>query len=360
MDVNRDWMSIPHKQLYEKLHGGNGPSGHEPVMLFSNEFAWVLARAYQDLGDALEKMGAVWEGDASDRASGKIGSLKTWAGYAGHGTNRRTESIANQMTAFVNARNSMPEPKEVPSLEELGNSNMFADLFMLKEDQEKAEAAADEAHREAARVMQAYADAVNHSVPDYEDPPRISVEEPGGPRPGPSPIGPSDPGISRPRGGDIGAGNEQIGQRTDGEGVHVAPIPDQRGQHDLDVPDNRLGVAEQTSYTPPSLGEAGQLGTMAGPGAAAVGGSGTVVGGGALVPRAGAGLGGTGQPVTPKPVTAPVTRGVTGRPGAGQSFMQPALGSGQREEDQEHERKYDITDDIVGELPMVAPPVIGE
>ncbi|MCP3798025.1 PPE domain-containing protein [Allokutzneria sp. A3M-2-11 16] len=323
-------------------------------MLYTAKLMETLGEASNSLSSALTALGAVWEGEAAERATGKISSLRSWTASACRSTHGRGQSVADQMNAFVHARNSMPEPKKVPSLEELGNSNALRDLFQLKEDREVLEGAANEAHREAARVMQAYADAVNKPVPDYDEPPRFDGGNPGGPKPGPDPIGGGGRAITRPRGGDIGAG-QNIGENVDGGGVTVPPIPDQRGDLGLDVPDNRFGEVQQAGYTPPpKLGEVGGLSSVAGPGAAVTGGSGAAVGG--LVPRAGGPLSTPSQPVPPRPTPSPVKPTTAARPG----FMQPALGTSQREEDQEHERKYDITEDIVGELPMVAPPVIGE
>ncbi|MCP3797765.1 PPE domain-containing protein [Allokutzneria sp. A3M-2-11 16] len=354
MDVNRNWMNYSHQELFDAIHRGAGPTGHQPAADFTNKFAWKLDGVYRSMGDALRKLGAVWEGEAADLATGKIGSLQTWTIAAGNRTNERTTSILSGMDAFVYARNSMPEPKKVPSLEDLGKSNALADLFQLKEDHELLERSAHNAHLQAAAVMQAYADAVNKPVPDYDEPPRIGGGgDPGGPRPGPGPIG-GGRAITRPRGGDIGAGQDIGG---DAEGVPVPPIPDQRGEQGLELPDNKLGEVQQAGYTPPppALGGGGSLGSVAGPGGAAVGGgSGAALG--ALVPRAGGPLSTPSQPVPPRPTPSPVKPTTAARPG----FMQPALGTSQREEDQEHERKYDITEDIVGELPMVAPPVIGE
>ncbi|WP_083383771.1 PPE domain-containing protein [Allokutzneria albata] len=351
-------MAIPHLTLYNKIHEGPGPNGHLASMLYTAELMKALGETSMSLSSALTSLGAVWEGEAAERATGKISSLKSWTAAACQSTHGRGQSIADQMNAFVHARNSMPEPKDVPSLEELGKSNALRDLFQLKEDREILEGAANEAHREAARVMQAYADAVNKPVPDYDEPPRFGGGDPGGPKPGPGGIGGGGRAITRPRGGDIGAG-QQISE--DGGGAVVPPIPDQRGEQGLELPDGKLGEVQQASYTPPPStlgGGGGGLGSITGPGGAAVGGgAGAAVGG--LVPRAGLPVSTPStQPLAARPVPPAVrsTGGAGGRPG----FMQPALGAGQRDEDQEHERKYEITDDIVGELPMVAPPVIGE
>ncbi|SDM90948.1 PPE family protein [Allokutzneria albata] len=349
-------MNYSHQELFDAIHRGAGPAGHQPAADFTNKFAWKLDGVYRAMGDALRGLGAVWEGEAADLATGKIGSLQTWTAAAGNRTNERTTNILNGMNAFVHARNSMPEPKKVPSLEELGNSNALADLFQLKEDHEVLERSAHNAHLQAAAVMQAYADAVNVPVPDYDEPPRIGGGgDPGGPKSGPGPIG-GGRAIARPRGGDVGVGQE-IGEG--GGGVVVPPIPDQRGERGVEVPDTTLGEVEQAGYTPPpsTLGGGG-VGSVAGPGGGVVGGgAGAVLGG--LVPRAGMPVGTpSAQPLAVR--RAPSAVRPVGGAGARPGFMQPALGAGQRDEDQEHERKYEITDDIVGELPMVAPPVIGE
>ncbi len=356
-----NWMAITHEELYQKLHGGHGPAGHQPVATQSNDIAWVLANTEADLGKALSSLGAVWEGAAAEQAVGKIDTLRQWTNSSGEKTNTRTTSILDGMSAFVHARNSMPEPKRVPSLEELGNSNALRDVFQLTQDREVLEGAANEAHREAARVMQAYADAVNKPVPDYDEPPRFGGGgAPGDPRPG-TPVGGGGRAITRPRGGDIGEGQD-IGENVGGEGVPTPPIPDQRGGQNLDVPGPKFGEVQQAGFTPPpALTNSGGLGSIAGPGGSAVGGgSGAAVGG--LLARPGANLSAPPVNQPPRPTPPPVrpTTATTTAAGARQGFMQPALGTGQREEDQEHERKYDITEDIVGELPMVAPPVIGE
>ncbi|GAA4026138.1 hypothetical protein GCM10022247_58640 [Allokutzneria multivorans] len=361
MDVNRNWMAIPHTTLYNKIHAGPGPNGHLNSMIFTGELMKQLGDASTSLSDALTSLGAAWEGEAAERATGKISSFKSWTAAACTSTHGRGQSIADQMNAFVHARNSMPEPKDVPTLEQLGNSNALRDLFQLKQDREVLEGAANEAHREAARVMQAYADAVNKPVPAYDEPPRFDGGAPGAPKQPGTPVGGGSRAITRPRGGDIGAGQD-IGQNVGGEGVPT-PIPDQRGGQNLDVPGPKFGEVQQASFTPPPALNSGGSGpgAFSGPGAAGAGGAGMTLGGG-LLPRTGALNPGapSGQPLTAKPTPPPVRPTTTSAAGARQGFMQPALGTGQREEEQEHERKYDITEDIVGELPMVAPPVIGE
>ncbi|SDN61650.1 hypothetical protein SAMN04489726_7436 [Allokutzneria albata] len=64
---------------------------------------------------------------------------------------------------------------------------------------------------------------------------------------------------------------------------------------------------------------------------------------------------------SPAPVAGPPRTSTPAPRGAGGGFLQPALGApGQRSENEEHQRKYPVTDDLVGDLPLVAPPVIGE
>ncbi|MCP3801692.1 hypothetical protein NLX83_20730 [Allokutzneria sp. A3M-2-11 16] len=144
-----------------------------------------------------------------------------------------------------------------------------------------------------------------------------------------------------------------------------APHPNRRGDSELAGSDN---IDTKRPLPPPNTGSDGDSRS---------GGSGGIGAGGAALGGMAFGAGpsgydsprstpspGTGRPGTssPAPPGAGAPHANTAAPrGAGGGFLQPALGgTGQRAEDEEHQRKYPITDDLVGELPLVAPPVIGE
>ncbi|MFB9908884.1 hypothetical protein [Allokutzneria oryzae] len=139
----------------------------------------------------------------------------------------------------------------------------------------------------------------------------------------------------------------------------------------------RPGEIEQVRWERPGNGPVdggmsggGGLGGLdSGRGATGSGGSLGAFGGGVLGGGPGADTGRGSSPgrapaVPGRGPSAPPGGGVpgtAGRSGSGGGFMQPAVqGTGQRAEDEEHQRRYPYVEDLIGELPKVAPPVIGE
>ncbi|SDN29577.1 PPE domain-containing protein [Allokutzneria albata] len=367
-----NWLAIPHEQLYKEIRSGRGVATARSAEAFYRKLRKEYEDARFDLAEGLKALGAAWDGLAADSAKANIGRYGPWAELAGSSASSGMTATVAQSDYYTRARDTMPEPRRVTAMPDNGVIQGLANFFGITTDRQLQEKAAHEAHLRAVEVMRSYAQNSKQTAtgfPAFAPPPQVGIDVPGAPVPAPRPPIGGAPPIRGPRGGQIGGGD--AGSQQQGGGVadqQLDPALNDAG---------RRGTVEQQGFQPTltdpvvqpivrdgggytgSGGGGGLTGGIAGF-SGGVGGSGGVGAGGgsARGGQQGGGVGQGGRTATPSPAAAQAGRNVTGKPG--QSFMQPALGSPQREEDTEHTRKYSVTDDLVGELPKVAPPVIGE
>ncbi|MFB9906076.1 PPE domain-containing protein [Allokutzneria oryzae] len=375
LDVNINWLAIPHQKLYDDIHNGPGVAGaHSAEATYrAMEAKFVAIRSRLEQG--LRDLKISWEGIAASSAADRIEQFSPWAGHAGEASRSRSSSTTTQMGHYAQARNSMPKPEPVPPMPGGELIKSLAGFLTIPVDRHVHEAVAQQAHLRAAEVMETYSKSSAGTVGGftaYNPPPEVSVDVPDAPVPAPRP--PIGGGGSRPaprfRGGSTDT------SYTSEQSVNAVPVPDDHGGN-LDLGGVEQQQAAPMPVTPPPVmgqgaspitagGAVGTPGGFAGipmagnsfGGAGGLGSVGRSAGGASGVP-----VGGPNNKAMPAPRNAPagkgaVARGASGKPG--QSFMQSALGQAQREEDSEHTRKYSIIEDIVGELPLVAPAVIGE
>jgi hypothetical protein len=222
MNSRHNWDADSHQILYDRIHGrggffqsdGAGVSGATGMQDGLADLTAIMAEAREQTEAALTKAGAVWEGDAADSMRSGVAPLAQWADdahTAGFASQYSTEVHVN---SYSTAKNQMPEPVPVTSTANTdagGIPAAFTHLFGGQTDQDKHEAAAQEAKAEAVRVMSGYeghSDLARSSVGEFVPPPSVVVTVP----------------PPQPKGGDISSGGEVSGPggASGGDGARSA------------------------------------------------------------------------------------------------------------------------------------------
>lgn len=410
-----NWDHYEHETLYDQIHGKGGfflPDGAGVAGVAGAQDGWgklaaLMARARERTEAALAKAGAVWEGDTADTMRSGVTPLARWADDAHTAATASQTSTDEFVNSYSSAKNRMPEPVPVTST---ANSDFagipagFTHLFGGQTDQDKQEAAAQEAKAEAVRVMSGYesdSNGAQSSVGRFVPPPSVTVDvAPTQPKGGDViPVGVSEwPGTGK----GIDDGGRQPGD-TRGPGTTPPPdggsTPPPPGSTHTPPDGTTSPGAIRPSVTSPSAGTTvppsvplpanpavtpglgpeqyrtgspavpfggfSTGGTFGGPGAGSaergpVGGRGGPLGG---VERGPGGLRGA-LPGGGGPAGEPVVgrAGAGGARGAGGMGMAPA-GRAESDEDKEHksaEYLIDFHDEFWDDGPPVAPAVIGD
>jgi PPE family protein len=405
MNSRHNWDGYSHQTLYDRIHGkggffapdGAGVSGAAGAQDGWADLASLMARARERTELALARAGAVWDGDAADAMRSGVTPLAQWADDAHTASTASQSSTDVHVSAYSAAKNTMPEPVRVTSTangDYAGIPAGFTHLFGGQTDQDKQEAAAQEAKAEAVRVMSGYdveSGAARVSAGQFVPPPSVTVDvAPVAPEGGDViPVGVSEwPGTGqviedgiRGPGGTPGPGSAPPpgdGSTPPPGGGSAQPPPDS-------VPSGATTPSVVTTVSPPAGPVTTGLGsdqvragsppapfagfaTGGGPGAGSAerdpfGGRGTAGGGGVAErgpggPR-GAGPGGGG------PAGEPLAGrgGVAGARGTNGMGVAPVGGRGEGDEDREHrsaEYLIDFHDEFWDNSPPVAPSVIGD
>lgn len=175
----RNWMSIAHQTLYDEIHNGPGPSAMQGTRDTYSQVAALFAEVEGDIQTGLAQIGASYEGSGSEAAQSGIAVLRQWTGDAQVGSGIANNAVSTQTMAYSGARMAMPEPVEVTAQDSI--IDQISDFFGGTTPREEQEAAALEAHLEAARVMSTYDITTFNSVtamPAWVPPPSIAVDVP--------------------------------------------------------------------------------------------------------------------------------------------------------------------------------------
>jgi hypothetical protein len=402
MNSRHNWDQSSHQYLYDRIHGnggffvqdGAGVSGADGAQDGWAELAALMARARERTEAALAKAGAVWEGGAADAMRSGVTPLAQWADDAYTASAASQTSTDIHVSSYAAAKNNMPEPVPVTST---ANSDFagipagFTHLFGGQTDQDKQEAAAQEAKAEAVRVMSGYegeSGIAQATVGRFVPPPSVTVDVPA-PQPKGGdviPVGVSEwPGSrsGRPVDDSIRSADDIRSPGSTGGGSTPLPGSDSSPSGTAPSAVTPTSPSIPPSINPPTTGfvpdqqRPGLLpfGGMGVPGERGVGGTGRgPVGGGGDV-RQGPGGGGRGPGGAGPGVrgAAPVG-GLAGEPVAGRSGAAGARGAGgmgfgpmggrtDGEEDKEHKSAEYLQgphDDFWDDTPPVAPAVIGD
>ncbi|RKT53452.1 PPE family protein [Saccharothrix australiensis] len=183
-DYNFDAQS--HQQLYQRIHGGPGYAAAQAVEDAWNTFRAVMGNAKADLESAVRDAGAVWIGAAGEQFTGSAAPLVQWAEDARTAGVETHNAFSAQASYYGSAKTTMPEPVQVTSTandDYWGIPAGFTHLVGGQTDQDVQEQQANEAKREAVRVMNSYRDGAASAVDalgTFDPPPQVvtQVSEP--------------------------------------------------------------------------------------------------------------------------------------------------------------------------------------
>lgn len=179
-DHNFDAQS--HQQLYDKIHKSVDSSTAQAIDDAWNNFRAVMGNAKAELESAIRSAGAVWVGAAGEQFSGSTAPLVQWAEDARVAGVETHQSFQAHQSHYSGAKNRMPEPMHVTSTANddfLGIPAGLTHLVGGQTDQDIEEQKANEAKREAVRVMNGYDDGSSSAVNGlgaFTPPPQITTE----------------------------------------------------------------------------------------------------------------------------------------------------------------------------------------
>lgn len=399
-----------HPELYNMINSGPGVSASIPVEQGWKQIAATLARIDEDLHTGLAKMGAGWESDAADAASGALSPLAQWAGFAEQGATTMESSARLQGEFIADARKKMPEvvpvTTEKPGFMDMAVGALTGPVGMAhvvgqQVDHERQEAAQDNAAAQAVKVMEDYQSDSrwnSSTLGEFPDPPQVVIDTPppGDTGTGSTRVGYTSTGPYSPT-GDTGTttpswtpppAQPQVSQAwtPPGNDTHVSwtqptPPPPTPTPPPTSLPQPTPQPTPTPTpggpvFTRPNTGvPGGGSGNVRGGGSGNVRG-GQLGGGKAFGPMSGS-LGTSGQGAGMKPGGMPGmgagpdgmrggamgSGGAAGKGGAG-AGMGAGGAQGQKgegEDDLEHKAADYLVeaDDVFGDDRMVAPPVIG-
>lgn len=415
MGTSIDYGSVSHETIYDHITGGPGSAALGDVSRDWQSVATKLQALHDLVDQAVGGIGAAQQGAAADRATHATMALLPWLGDVLTAATRTAAQVSEQADFFAHTRDSMPAPHEVPEVSfSQDPGTWIADhavewLPGIQTEHERAQVAAQQAEQRARELMSGYQGASNENLavrPHFPTAPAVVFEvappAPGGVGIGgvnggwstlqrPAHSGPTHPVLAHSTLAHSGSAAGEHGVSAPPEataaqlasGVHqvpAAPTSPQLAGGYLS-PGEEL-MAGSDSVRPAVAAPFGPSPILAGSGAA--GGdrirSGSRLSGGGVSrdggfgPRPSTAQGGTGM--------GSAGHGSTGHGSAGQGSIEQAkagraarggagwagaplgaTGGSGRAGDTEHRRpSYLIEQDtsaIVGELPRVAPPVIG-
>ena len=151
----RNWMAIPHQELYDKIHSGRGAAANEGAISTYEEIGTLFAKVQDDIARGIGVIRGSYEGDGSDAAQNAISGLEAWTADAQTGSKLAGQNVQTQTDGYVHAKNSMPEPVTYNGWQTAGAT--VADVLIGGPVvREYMEAQQREAHLQAAQVMGGY------------------------------------------------------------------------------------------------------------------------------------------------------------------------------------------------------------
>ena len=395
------WDGYSHRSLYDQIHGradivgamffgaedGAGVAGATGAQGGWGDLAAVMASARERTEVALRRAGVEWEGSAFESMTAGITPLARWAEDANTAGTASQSSVDTHVGAYESARNAMPEPVTVTSTANTdvgGIPAAFTHLFGGQTDQDRQEAAAQEAKAEAVRVMSGFdfeSTIATQSLGQFVPPPAVTVIVTPA-----QPVG-SDIPDSGQYSGQYGPGGDGTRATADGGGTRTpanTPAPGHTNPSGLTPPGTTPAGTPPLTTPPPTSSPlpAGQPSpalvsplapTGGGPNAVTGRGAGSASGGGAGRGASGTGGRGAGGPGTPGgprgalPGSGPISEPLAGRgaapAGRGGMGMAP-VGTGRAQEDEDKERYAadylrSTNDGFWDDTGPVAPSVIG-
>ncbi|MEO6088271.1 MAG: hypothetical protein ABIQ18_34675 [Umezawaea sp.] len=181
---NYNFDAQSHKQLYDKIHHDTGAGLADATNSAWLSFRAVMANAKSDVESAVRDAKAVWTGSANESFSGGMAPLVQWAENARAAGVDSHNAFLAQHSHYSGTNDRMPEPVPLTSTANddfLGIPAGFTHLVGGQTDQDVEEQKANEAKREAVRMMTGYqgnaGEAVS-SVGKFTPPPTVTLDAP--------------------------------------------------------------------------------------------------------------------------------------------------------------------------------------
>ncbi|MGH3768854.1 MAG: PPE domain-containing protein [Pseudonocardiaceae bacterium] len=406
MGTNVDYSTVPHETIYQHLSGGAGSVDMVEAGRGWQSIAAKLQELHSAVEQAVQGIGAAQQGAAADAATHATMKLVPWLGDSVTAANGTATRISGQAEFFGHTRDNMPQPVAVPDVSFSQNPGTWmADhavewLPGIQTGHEEAQVAAQQAEQRAQDLMRGYQGSSNDNlavaqqftpapavVADVSDPSPSGAGIGGASGAGLAMAGSAHPGVAHPT---LAHSAPAAGHAATvapagtapqvGSGVHAlaaATAPQLAGGY----PGSDGQTTGSGQVRPSAVDPFGSSPVLPGSGVAAghrLSGGSRVSGGGAAVSRAAVSRAGGFGPRPTAPLadgyhpTGSAAQASTEQAGAGRNARAGggfggapvgATGGSGRDGNTEHRRPtYLIEQDtnaIVGELPRVAPPVIG-
>jgi hypothetical protein len=385
--------------MVDQVRQGPGSASMNRAVDALTAIANSLKQTDQTLRTELAKVGVDWQGDSSQDAQVVMTDSAQYGGEANGTITTSAGAVNSQGSDFSRTRNGSPEAGKLRGAQ---NYNLVDTMLLHTTDHSKEVQQTQAARQQAIDSMNGYADASRQNLGAYQSlpvPPALNLDS----RPiehhstGTSVQGfsPGDPGFTPGGGGGQGftttgvPGGTPGAPGTPGGGPdfgHQSPPPGgpPNAPGTPGLPGKMAGIGPMTGgpggpspvpappgFRPNFAGLDTAVLGMAGGGAggAAVGATaekdrivrgGRVPGADSRVPGGSRGSAAIGGPPEEEAAARASERvGAKGKPGS--SLMQPAAGTANDEEDDEHVRKYGIeAEDVFADDRMVIPSVLGE
>lgn len=407
MSTNIDYSAVAHETIYQRITGGPGSIDLREASRGWESVAAKLRDLHGTVEQAIRGIGAAQQGAAADAATQATMALMPWLEDNARMADAMAGRISHQADNFGHTHGNMPPPVEVPEvsfsqdpLKWMGERAVEW-LPGIQTEHEGAKVAAQQAELRAQELMTSYQNASNFNLAigqDFGTAP-VVVADVSDPHLGGAGVGGASAGASAipgaPFSGSAPAAGTYSAPAVAGHaasaapagtapqiasGIHQAPAaahspqlagghPGPDGQPVTGSGQGRASAAAAFGPSPILPGSASGSANSGYRPRGGLGASGAGVGrGGGFGPRPSAVLGeahsstsGGGQAGAGH---AGAGRAVRGGGALGAGVPLGATGSSGRDSDAEHQRpSYLIEPDtnaIVGDLPQVAPPVIGE
>jgi PPE family len=410
MSTNIDYSTVSHETIYQHITGGPGSIDMVEASRGWQSVAAKLEQLHKDVDQAVRRIGTAQQGASADAATHATMALVPWLENGVAAAKAIADRISQQVDSFGHTRDNMPPPVKVPDVSFTQNPGTWmADhavewLPGIQTGHEQAQVEAQQAQQRAQELMNSYQGSTNDNlsfpqqfaqaptvVTDVSDPSLLDGTGIGGSSngdggTGASPSGLVHPAVAHPTGAIPAHAGILPGHAAPAappgttpqlaSGAHqpspAATAPQLAGGYHPGADgasltgSGQVRPAAAAPFGPSPILTASSAHTPHGGSQIAGGGGGVMSRGGRFGPRPTPTFGeghsqtgsswhaGTGHSSAGSP-----TRGGNGFSGASLG----ATGSAGRGEDREHRRpSYLIEQDInaiVGELPRVAPPVIG-
>ncbi|GAA3633649.1 hypothetical protein GCM10022267_20480 [Lentzea roselyniae] len=219
------WQGYSHKELYERIHAGPGPSASFASMERWAGVSAALSEINDDLHNGITLSGAKWKGKASEIAQAGLNPIATWADGARTGADVMRYSAELQAGHISKARADMPKPVQVTAEQPGALITGLTHLFGGQTDHEKQEAAQDAAERRAREVMSTYASSTvsnTSTLGQFSQPPQLQISGTGLVHGGGAQIGTAGAWVVGPQGA---TGGVTRGRTGSGSRVSAAPPP---------------------------------------------------------------------------------------------------------------------------------------